>query len=193
MFCNKCGNILPDSAKFCNSCGAPVERGTQVNAECDHPHDVFEEFESPRSYENTAYSAPQPDATAYEVVSNNGLSSPVPQVRFGDAIRLYFQRYIDFSGRSRRSEFWFAMLFVGLVGGALSSIFGSDNFIYDLWRLATLLPTIAICVRRLHDAGKPGTFYLWILLPIIGWIMLLVQFTRDSDPSNQWGPNPKLR
>ena len=62
-----------------------------------------------------------------------------------------------------------------------------------LWSLAILVPTLAVCVRRLHDVGKAGTFYLWILLPIAGDIILLVQFLKDSQPgSNRWGDNPKF-
>ena len=54
-----------------------------------------------------------------------------------------------------------------------------------------LIPGTALCVRRLHDVGKSGWFYLWILLPLIGYIIILIQFCKDSTGDNQWGPNPK--
>ena len=54
-----------------------------------------------------------------------------------------------------------------------------------------LIPTIAISVRRLHDIGRPGTWYLLNLIPVVGSIILLVWYCQDSTGDNQWGSNPK--
>ena len=109
-------------------------------------------------------------------------------ISFIEAVKLYFVRYADFKGRSRRSEYWWATLFTMIVGGIISAILPDFAWI---WSLVTLVPGLAICVRRLHDVGKSGWFYLWCLLPIAGFIIILIQFCKDSTEDNQWGPNPK--
>lgn len=116
-------------------------------------------------------------------------AQPKEGVGFLDAMKLYFTRYADFSGRSRRSEYWWATLGIMILGYVVGLILG-DSLSW-IWSLATLVPSLAICVRRLHDVGKSGWFYLWILLPLIGSIILIVQFCKDSTEDNQWGPNPK--
>jgi uncharacterized membrane protein YhaH (DUF805 family) len=79
--------------------------------------------------------------------------------------------YATFSGRARRSEFW---------------------FLYLIYVLAVFIPGLAVAVRRLHDVGKSGWMYFVVLIPIIGAIWLLVLFFTDSQVgSNKWGENPK--
>lgn len=63
--------------------------------------------------------------------------------------------------------------------------------ISNLWSLAILVPNLALSVRRLHDVGKSWVWILWSFLPIVGQIILLIQYCKDSAPANQWGPNPK--
>ena len=109
-------------------------------------------------------------------------------VGFIEAIKLAFVHYADFNGRSRRSEYWWFTLFNTIFGFVLGLLL--PNFAW-IWSLIVLLPSLSICIRRLHDVGKSGWFYLWILLPLIGYIMILVQFCKDSTEDNQWGPNPK--
>ena len=61
-----------------------------------------------------------------------------------------------------------------------------------IYVLATFLPTLAVVVRRLHDTGKSGWYYLIGLIPLVGSILLIIALVTDSQPgSNQWGPNPK--
>jgi uncharacterized membrane protein YhaH (DUF805 family) len=120
---------------------------------------------------------------------------------FQDAIRTCLQKYVDFTGRARRSEYWFFFLFsalAGLVGAILDAIFGLRSGIYSgtgpiegLIHLALLLPSLAVGVRRLHDTGRSGWWLLIGLIPIVGWIILLVFFVQDSQPDNKYGPNPK--
>ena len=113
---------------------------------------------------------------------------PVEPVKFMDAVKLYFTRYADFKGRSRRSEYWWACLAMAIISGIISAIIPD---LAGIWSLATLIPGIAICVRRLHDIGKSGWYYLIGLIPLVGGIILIVWFCKDSTPDNQWGPNPK--
>ena len=109
-------------------------------------------------------------------------------VSFIDAVKLAFAHYADFNGRSRRSEYWWFTLFNIIVSGIIGFILPDLAWILSL---AVLVPGLALCIRRLHDVGKSGWFYLWMLLPLVGWIIVLIQFCKDSTEDNQWGPNPK--
>ena len=122
---------------------------------------------------------------------------------FQDAVRICLQRkYVDFTGRARRSEYWFFFLFTvlaGIVGGILDGLFGSRGGPYGgtgpiqgLIQLALLLPSLAVGARRLHDTGRSGWWLLIALIPVVGWIILLVFFVQDSQQDNQYGPNPKV-
>ena len=105
-----------------------------------------------------------------------------------EATKLFFTRYVDFNGRSRRSEYWWAYLAVVIISAVLTVVLGELAYI---WSLATLVPQIAITIRRLHDIGKSGWWYLICLIPLVGAIILLVWMCQDSTEDNQWGPNPK--
>ena len=105
-----------------------------------------------------------------------------------EATKLFFTRYIDFNGRSRRSEFWWSSLVICIISTALGAIAPTLS---GLWSMAILVPSIAICVRRLHDIGKSGWWYLINLIPLVGQIIVLIWFCKDSTEDNQWGPNPK--
>ena len=113
---------------------------------------------------------------------------PKPSVNFIDAIRLFFTKYADFNTRSRRSEYWWSVLFCAVAGSLATGILKDYAWI---WSLVVLIPTIAISVRRLHDIGRPGTWYLLNLIPVVGSIILLVWYCQDSTGDSQWGCNPK--
>ena len=116
-----------------------------------------------------------------------------------------WKKYADFSGRARRSEYWYFTLFNAIVlivllvlGMALTgfSTTGSKSVVADIpyfiYILASLLPSLAVSVRRLHDTGKNGWMLLLGLIPLVGPIILLVFFCTDSEfTTNQYGPNPK--
>lgn len=117
------------------------------------------------------------------------------------AVRTCMSKYVDFSGRARRSEFWYFILFsflVQIVASILDSIIGTDydttsgGLISTLVSLALLLPTIAVSARRLHDIGKSGWWQLIGIIPIIGWILVIIWYATDTRPGdNQYGPDPK--
>ena len=104
------------------------------------------------------------------------------------------RKYAVFSGRARRKEYWM----FGLVNIIISiviftiGIFAGINKILSLYILATIIPSIAVATRRLHDTGRSGWWLLLNFLPIIGPIIVLIWMVKDSDEGeNQYGPNPK--
>ena len=119
---------------------------------------------------------------------------------FKEAVTHVFQNYATFSGRARRSEYWFFVLFnliVATVIGILTSIVGEKlalvfSGISGLYSLGILIPSLAVCWRRLHDIGKSGALYFLVLIPLVGPIILLVWMCTDSELNdNMYGPNPK--
>lgn len=120
---------------------------------------------------------------------------------FAEAVQSCFKKYVGFSGRARRSEYWWFFLFVVLVSIAASvldalfgTMFETANFgvIGAIVGLALVLPTIAVSVRRLHDTSRSGWWYLLGLIPVIGTIILIVWYCLDSHGDNKYGPSPKV-
>ena len=129
---------------------------------------------------------------------------------FIDAIKLGFVRYVAFTTRLSRSEYWWWILFVlfadvivVIVGSLLfgPSIERSDTGIarqvYDggvlavIFYAAILVPTIAVSCRRLHDIDKSGWWLLLVFIPIIGSFILLYWFViRGDDGDNRFGADP---
>lgn len=110
-----------------------------------------------------------------------------------EAVRSVLSQYAGFTGRARRSEYWFwylATFIAYVIAAILDGILGINLFVIIV-ALAVIVPTIAVGVRRLHDTDKSGWFILIGLIPIIGTIILIVFFVQDSGPDNQYGPNPK--
>lgn len=95
-----------------------------------------------------------------------------------------FKHYVDFGGRATRTQFWLYVLFyiiVAIVLGILLSFFGkTGTVVNNLYGLALLLPSLAIAARRLRDGGFTPWLLLLLLLPIIGWLILLVLYLFPS-------------
>lgn len=120
-----------------------------------------------------------------------------------DAIKLFFNNYTNFSARSTRSEYWWWVLANVIAIGALQflnviAIFsgsgGLATFVIILmvvYCLGILVPSISLSIRRLHDIGKPGTWFLITLIPFVGAIILLVLTLQPSAPANEWGEPAK--
>lgn len=121
-----------------------------------------------------------------------------------------FDNYANFTGRARRSEYWYFYLFNIIImvplliafvafadeGGGLEPISLIALILLIIVGLLLFIPSLAVAVRRLHDTGKSGWWYLIGVIPIvsyIGSIVLLVFYCMDSEPfTNKWGPNPKM-
>lgn len=114
---------------------------------------------------------------------------------FNEAIRSGFSNYANFTGRASRSAFWYWMLFATLVGIAADIVdygVGSGNgLIGEIWGLAMLLPNLSVGARRLHDTARSGFWLLVGLVPLVGWILLIVWWCmKGTAGSNQYGADP---
>ena len=104
------------------------------------------------------------------------------------------RQYADFTGRARRKEYWMFTL-VNVIISAVLAILDTaltNGLLGLLYSLAMLLPSLGVGVRRLHDTGRSGWWLLIGIIPLIGWIVLIVFFATDGEPQpNTYGPNPK--
>lgn len=104
------------------------------------------------------------------------------------------KKYAVFTGRSRRKEYWFFVLFsilIAIVVGIVDGVTGL-GVLSPLYSLALLIPSIAVAIRRLHDVGKSGWWLLLGFVPLVG-LVLLYFMVQDSQPGgNEYGPNPKV-
>jgi len=118
--------------------------------------------------------------------------------------KVVLKNYANFTGRARRAEYWYFILAnfiliipfygIGMIGvlteNSILSTLGLA--VYVIVILATLVPTLAVAVRRLHDINKSGWFYFIVLIPLIGSIILLVWFFTDGNRfTNNYGSDPK--
>lgn len=119
------------------------------------------------------------------------------------------KNYAVFRGRARRSEYWYFVLFnliFLLLAAVIDNIIGTTfsfntmngmmhlpyGYLYMLYALAIVIPSLAVAVRRLHDVGKSGWFYFIALIPLVGAIWLIVLFcTEGNHGDNEYGPDPK--
>ena len=125
---------------------------------------------------------------------------------FGAALRSFWQNYGAFKGRAGRSEYWFIQLFLVLTNLAAAFIdlalldgdvegliaMGGGGIVGLVWILATIVPALAVLIRRLHDTGRSGWWALIGVVPVVGAIVLLVFTVQDSTPGEQkYGASPK--
>jgi uncharacterized membrane protein YhaH (DUF805 family) len=102
---------------------------------------------------------------------------------FTESIQTCFNKYADFNGRATRSEFWWWVLFVilaTLAGNILSDKLGM------LISLGTLLPYIAVTARRLHDTNRSGWWQLIGIIPVIGWIIMIIWCAQESASQSEY-------
>lgn len=120
--------------------------------------------------------------------------------------KVVFQNYANFNGRARRSEYWYFLLFniaifflVAIIGAILGSLFNDVMtglviaYVFILlYNLATLIPSIAVLVRRLHDVNKSGWFYFVAFIPLVGVIWLIILLCSEgTSGNNEYGSDPK--
>ena len=118
-------------------------------------------------------------------------------------LKVMRDNYANFNGRARRKEYWMFTLFfllfallAGFVIGILSAVGETVAMIAIImavvWYLAHLVPSLAVTVRRLHDTGKRGWFYLLAIIPYIGGLIIFIFTVIEGDKGdNKYGPDPK--
>ena len=114
-------------------------------------------------------------------------------VSFTEAVGRGFAGYVDFRGRATRAEFWWFALFLTIVGFGASAL--DIGFLHYSWEeigpgsivflLATLVPSISIGARRLHDIDMSGWWQLVIFVPIVGIVLLTYWWCKRTRPSAQ--------
>ena len=110
-----------------------------------------------------------------------------------ETVKRVFQKYAVFTGRASRSEYWWWFLASGLASAVLNSIsptiingqITGSSALGGIWFLATVIPSLAVAVRRLHDANLSGWLLLLTLLPVLGWIALIVLLAQRENPLGQ--------
>ena len=112
------------------------------------------------------------------------------------------KQFSDFETRARRKEYWMFTLFSVIISSILtlidnnlgSAVNTGTGLLSGIYSLIILVPTLAVGVRRLHDVGKTGWMLLVALIPLIGFICILILFCKDSHlEENKWGANPKKK
>lgn len=126
---------------------------------------------------------------------------------------LPYRRYFDFSGRSRRMEYWMFALFQVLVSAVIGALFGVSTYqaasfgiggefrvvptgmgslLQNVFGLLSLVPALAVAVRRLHDQDRTGWMLLLVFVPVLGWFALFVLMLLSGTAGpNKYGPDPK--
>ena len=211
MFCKNCGAQIPDNTMFCPNCGAaqtPAQTpnsgaapGQTPNAGAYYQNQQtppYTQQTPPYGQQGTPYGqqgAPYGQQGAPYGQQNyaySGASSGTASVSFGEAVKLFFSNYTNFTGRSTRSEYWWVMLFNIIVSFALL-IFSAVPVLYTvltaIYSLATFVPGLSLFVRRLHDIGKSWPWLFMGFIPLAGPIILLVYMCTASGPNNEWGPS----
>lgn len=113
------------------------------------------------------------------------------------------KKYAVFSGRAQRAEYWYYVLFyliINLVLGYIDRLMNPTipqdgaGVLTGVFVLATLIPSLAVGARRLHDTNRSGWWLLISLIPLIGAVVLLIFTVQDGTPGdNRFGPNPKAQ
>lgn len=211
MYCEKCGAFNDDGARFCTVCGASLSAGIINGQRPAHETDArpAEPYNESGSYRYDEQTRSQNEPFHIDNINRNGgqsggygasapgSSESYINPSFGEAVRSFFIRYIDFSGRSSRAEYWFVFLMnflittaIGFLAKNVSNAFGILDSVYSL---AVLIPMLAIDFRRLHDTGRSGWYLLLWIIPIVGWIILLIYHCQGSEGPNIYGPEPKRK
>lgn len=133
------------------------------------------------------------------------LSQPFYGASFGQAFGRFWKKYATFTGRASRSEFWWwylanvivvvvlyaLMAILGIAGATTDPVTGRSEpgpliilgaLLLVGWWVTTIVPTLALAWRRLHDTDHSGGFWFLGLIPFVGWLILLVFYVSGSNP-----------
>jgi uncharacterized membrane protein YhaH (DUF805 family) len=120
-----------------------------------------------------------------------------------DAVSTCFRKWVTFSGRAGRAEYWWFTLFTVLVYTAafavvvpitVSSRSAAPLYLLDVLAVVVLLPSLSVFIRRLHDTDHSGWWYFFNLIPLVGAIVLFVfTLTEGTRGENRFGNDPQIR
>lgn len=109
---------------------------------------------------------------------------------FVDAIKAGFSNYVNFSDRACRSEYWYWVLFIviaEIVANIIDALIGL-GIVSTIFGLGTILPSLAVAVRRLHDLDRSGWWILLSLIPLVGAIILIIWYcSKGTEGPNRFG------
>lgn len=138
-----------------------------------------------------AYVNPYYNQDYQENNNQSEYSNIIEKPSFKDCYIKFWKNYTNFSGRARRSEYWYVVLANVLIS-LVTIIPYVGQAVGALYMIAILVPTLALMVRRLHDLGKDWYYIFLLLIPLVGQIIMLVWFCTDSQVgANEFGENPK--
>lgn len=182
MYCSNCGTAGEDG-RFCSKCGFQ-NKGT---AEVVGKHVPYSKIENrPVLMMPSGYMANQQNR----------------QMTFGGAISTCFSKFADFSGRANLAEYWWFALFNLLVyvcvlilifisGLSSTSVDGASAgavVLFYIPMLILLIPNLSVTIRRLHDAGHPGSYFFFNFIPIIGPFIIFIYALQPSEElDNKYG------
>ena len=213
MFCKKCGNKIIEGAKFCRYCGCEVGQKVRSNNEKIDQKSVAQSQQNNVEKKFTVEQALSNEAEVSQITVHQGLPLQTQQVVISkanftvlsDFKREFLERYFNFKGRtSRRAFLGYCLIqmlistaiiaIVYLVTGKMNSIeailYGSGIIFFSilLTNLIFLIPNVATTVRRLHDIGKSGWWYLLIGIPFINLYVLYLLLSSGDKGENIYGP-----
>ena len=141
------------------------------------------------------------DAKKTQLLASSGRARPAQVdsvirargMQFGEAIRVCFAKYADFSGRATRSEYWYFALFTFVLNLATSGVdtaMNSGGTVNGIFTLATLVPSLVVFARRMHDTGRTGWWYA-LIFTCVGAIPVVIWLCQQTDgDTNRYGENP---
>lgn len=112
-----------------------------------------------------------------------------------DWFKKVIKNTFNYQGRARRKEYWYYILIASiiiLIGFTLDGILDTPDTLSGLAGFILFFPSLAVTIRRLHDIGRSGWWYLISAIPLIGSLILLFWNCQETSPeTNQWGAPAK--
>jgi uncharacterized membrane protein YhaH (DUF805 family)/RNA polymerase subunit RPABC4/transcription elongation factor Spt4 len=188
MNCTKCNALVDSSSKFCSNCGSLIVDKAPHCKGCQNILNNGARFCDNCGLEDEGYyqRADKQERSYHHNTTNEG---PYGMSLWGYFVKC-LNNYAVFDGRARRAEYWGFYLYYFVFTFAGSFLFGLGV----LFAIATLIPYLAVLVRRLHDTGRGWEYALWLLLPIVGTIIIIILTCEEGNRgTNQYGADPKCR
>jgi uncharacterized membrane protein YhaH (DUF805 family) len=111
------------------------------------------------------------------------------KMNFQESVKTCFTKYVDFNGRASRSEYWWFVLFI--FAGDIVLYFAGHS-LPRLFELVTLLPSISAATRRLHDTNRSGWMQVLLLIPLLGWAVVIYFLVQEPKEPNKYGAAPAV-